>query len=155
MTTKNKQKENSSFIQKLIVQFAKFGLIGVLNTGLDFFVLNILLWATGVYSGSWVILFNVIAFTVAVINSYVLNKKYTFNDSGADVASQFTKFVLISLIGLVVNTAIVFGITTYIDPLFGLGDGLWANGAKIVATAVALVWNFIGYKLWAFRENTK
>ncbi|MBU1167060.1 GtrA family protein [Patescibacteria group bacterium] len=138
---------------KTLFQIVKFALVGGLNTALDFAVLNALIWATGTSSGKWIILFNSLAFTAAVINSYILNKIWTFQSKEKKVASQFARFITVSLIGWVVNTAIVFTVTTYIDPYFGLNETLWANVAKIVATGVALVWNFIGYKLWAFRDK--
>lgn len=153
MKEKNKIQKKKTSTKELVIQFIKFGLIGGLNTVIDFALLNTFFWATGVYSGSLVILFNIISFTVAVINSYVLNKKWTFNSTKKDVSAQLSKFITISLVGLLINTAIVFVVTSYVKAPFNLSEGLWANGAKIFATVFALVWNFIGYKLWAFAEK--
>lgn len=151
-----KQPENKTkqtFIP-LVLQFGKFGIVGVLNTGVDFLVLNILLSVFSVYSGLLVIVFNTISFSAAVINSYFLNKYWTFQNTEKEaVGSQFGKFLFVSLIGLIINTTIVFGLTTFVSPPFSLSVELWANGAKILATLVAFVWNFIGYKLWAFSDN--
>ncbi len=137
-----------------ILQIAKFGLVGISNTIVDFAVLNLLIWTTKIYSGNWLILFNIASFTMAVVNSYFWNKYWTFQSKDKkEAASEFSKFLFISVIGAIINSSIVYGISTYIEPLFNLSAGIWVNLAKILATGVALVWNFIGYKFWAFKEN--
>ena len=142
--------------KKLIAQFSKFALIGFSNTAIDFGVLNFLMWWTGFYSGKWIILLNVIAFSVAVINSYFWNKFWTFKARKADepdeIAKEFSQFIIVTIIGVVINTGIVFGVTTLISPLFGLNAGLWANLAKATATGISLIWNFIGYKFIVFKK---
>ena len=134
-------------------QFLRFAVIGLINTGVDFLVLNLLIWATGIKEGNGIIPLNIISFTVAVTNSYILNKRWAFNDqTKGDTAKKFSNFLLISVIGAFINTAIVRVGSTNIDPMFGLSQVLWVNAAKIVATGVSLVWNFIGYKLVVFKK---
>ncbi|MBU1178488.1 GtrA family protein [Patescibacteria group bacterium] len=136
-----------------LIQIVKFGLIGVSNTIVDFALLNFLMWVFKITSGSWMIVFNIVAFSAAVINSYVWNRFWTFKiKSREEVPEEFVKFLLISLVGALINSGIVFSGTTYFAPLFSLSAGLWANGVKLIATGVAMVWNFIGYKLWAFKK---
>lgn len=142
------------FIKKnpSILQFIKFSLIGGLNTIIDFGVLNFLMWLTRIYQGPLILLFNTISFTTAVINSYFWNKYWTFQEKEKKgIPVQFFKFLIISIIGAIINGGIVFSVTTYISPFFGLSHELWANLAKVVATAAGLIWNFIGYKFWAFK----
>lgn len=68
--------------------------------------------------------------------------------------TQFATFLIISLVGLVINSSIVVLATYVITP--GLEDMVNAdtikNVAKIVATAFSLIWNFIGYKLFVFKK---
>jgi putative flippase GtrA len=143
-------------MNQLVKQFTKFVIIGFMNTIIDFGVLNLLMWLTGVYKGSWIILLNAISFSIAVTNSYFWNKYWTFRakETGqpAMVAKEFSQFVMITLIGLGINTSIVYGVTTLIPPLFGIGPELWANLAKAAATAISLIWNFIGYKFIVFKR---
>lgn len=137
-----------------LIQIAKFGLIGVLNTVVDFAVLNLLMWIFDIYSGTWIIAFNVTAFSLAVINSYIWNRFWTFKiKSRQDVPEEFIKFISISIVGVIINSGIVYSITEFIDPVFGLTPELWANVAKILATGIAMVWNFVGYKFWAFKQE--
>ena len=136
----------------VIWQFAKFGLIGVLNTLLDFGILNLLSYLTKVYSGPTLVLLNVFAFLAANVNSYFWNKSWTFSGRAKNAASEFGKFLLVSIIGFAINSLILWFLTTLMHPLGGLSPQLWENAAKIVATVVYTIWNFIGYKLLVFKS---
>ncbi len=140
--------------KEFIAQITKYVLVGSLNTGIDFAVLNLLLWMTGIYSGKWIILLNAIAFSVAVINSYFWNKFWTFKDKGTDGSKvkEFSQFVSITLIGMILNTAVVYFMTTFTSPIMELSPELWANLAKVFATGISLVWNFLGYKFIIFKK---
>ena len=140
------------FSQKFIKQFSKFVVIGFINTALDFAILNLLMWWTGIYSGSWIILLNIASFSIAVFNSYFWNKYWTFKDKDKIEAKEFSQFVIVTLIGLAINSSIIFGVTTLISPMFGLSPELWANLAKAAATGFSLIWNFAGYKFFVFKK---
>lgn len=134
-------------------QFLRFAVIGGVNTLLDFAILNLLSWATGIYKGDGIILLNAISFTIAVINSYYLNKRWAFKDQGSDERGRkFMLFLIVSVIGAVINTGIVRVVSTNIDPMFGLSAQLWLNAAKVLATGASLVWNFVGYKIFVFKK---
>lgn len=133
-------------------QLSKFAAVGFLNTAIDFGVLNLLSAATGVTSGFIVGGVNVPGFGAAVVNSYVWNKYWVFKGrEGA--ARDFPKFIAVSLVGLFLNSAFVVFMTTYIPPAFGLGDEAWLNLAKIMATVLIFLWNFLGYKFLVFRAS--
>jgi len=138
--------------QQIFAQIFKFGVIGVFNTALDFGVLNLLMYLTGSYGGSGIIPLNIISFSVAVTNSYFWNKFWTFKDKTNTSSKEFGQFVLVSVVGVALNTAMVFAITTFVPPVGGLGKEIWANLAKVAATGLSLVWNFIGYKFIVFRR---
>lgn len=147
-----------NFIRKIfqkfptLLQFIKFATIGVLNTVIDFGILNILMWVTRIYKGPWIFLFNTISFSCAATNSYFFNKYWTFGELSKIRAGQFAKFFLISVGGALINSGIVFSVTTFIPPAFGLGKALWANLAKVIATAIAWTWNFFMYKFVVFKK---
>lgn len=138
---------------KSFLQFGKFFVVGILNTGLDFAILNFLMWMSNTYEGQSIVYFNTISFSIAVLNSYILNKYWTFGDSSkAQAPQQFMKFFGVSAIGWGLNTGIMYSVTTLISPIFGLSPALWANFAKLMATGVVLAWNFAGYKLFVFKK---
>lgn len=144
-------------IARLVKQFSKFIIVGGVNTLIDFAVLNALMFLTGIHKGPSLFVLNCISFSVAVVNSYYMNKRWTFKEAAAGIvdknaAVQFSQFFVVSLIGITINGLILTGITSYIAAPFGLSDQLWANVAKLVATGASLVWNFIGYKLFVFKK---
>lgn len=134
-----------------IYQAAKFVVTGFLNTALDFGVLNLLSFVTGIYAGSSIIFLNSISFTVAVINSYFWNKYWTFGQKGGARAGEFAAFVVVAFIGLLANSGVVYAITTYVPRLNGINPALLENIAKALATGVSLVWNFLGFKFIVFK----
>src|SRR3989344_6814534 len=62
----------------LLWQFSKFALVGVLNTAIDFGILNLLIFVTGIASGLAIIPLNAVSFSTAIVNSSFWNKKWVF-----------------------------------------------------------------------------
>jgi len=141
---------------KLFKQISRFVVIGFLNTGIDFAALNLLMWLAGAYKGRTIISLNAISFTLASINSYFWNKFWVFKAREANkagkMAAEFFQFFIVALAGVAINSAVVYGITTFISPLSGIDPQIWANIAKAAATGVSLVWSFIGYKFIVFKK---
>ncbi|HTL39697.1 MAG TPA: GtrA family protein [Methylomirabilota bacterium] len=134
-------------------QFWRYVTVGLLNTAIDFAVLNLLSAATGITKGNGLIPINIISFSVAIINSYFFNKYWSFDDkSFGDHGKKFSKFMLVSIIGALANTLIVRFITTDIHPFLSLTPRLWLNAAKIIATCFTFAWNFSGYKIIVFKK---
>jgi len=143
----------SKFV-KVVYQIAKFAEVGVMNTFIDFGILNLLIWITGITSGMAIAPLNAFSFLCATSNSYFWNKFWTFSSSGDKKASgkEFTQFLIISAIGIAINTGIVVLGTSLILPWFSLSAGAWANVMKLLATFVSMVWNFLGYKFIVFKR---
>ncbi|MEX2054331.1 MAG: GtrA family protein [Candidatus Colwellbacteria bacterium] len=138
---------------KVFWQVAKFVVVGGLNTVLDFAVLNLLIALTGIATGGIFSLFKALSFSIAVVNSYFWNKHWTFEASGKNRA-EFIEFLLVSLVGAGINVGSASALVNYVEPLFGLGAIAWANLAALLATFLALAWNFLGYKLLVFKKGS-
>ena len=135
-----------------MTQVVKFAVVGFLNTAIDFGILNILSRLTETFTGFVVGGVNVPGFIAAVFNSYFWNKFWVFR--GREGMSQdFVKFFVVTLVGLGINSGIVILVTTYIPPSFGMSEARWLNVAKVLATGVSMVWNFMGYKFLVFRTQ--
>ncbi len=130
-------------------QLAKFGLIGVLNTAIDFGILNFLSILTGITGGTNIIPLNIASFSIAVLNSYWWNKNWVFEGRKK---SNFVSFLIVSAIGIGINTGTVFVLSTFISAPAGISNSLWLNLAKILATLISLAWNFLGYRLIVFKK---
>ena len=135
-----------------LIQFGRFLAVGTLNTGIDFGMLNLLSWLTGIYGGVRLAPINLPGMLLALANSYLLNRYWTFKASARPrSAREVGSFVLVSLIGVGLNTAFVVALTRVVAPPAGLTPQLWENFAKALATGGALLWNFVGYKYFVFR----
>lgn len=132
----------------ILWQLAKFGLVGVLNTAIDFGILNYISNARGVTEGVELVPIKALSFLVALINSYWWNKNWVFE--GKKKANPIT-FAVISTIGISVNVGTVYILTTLITTPDGLSDRMWLNIANIAATFISLTWNFLGYRLIVFK----
>ncbi len=73
---------------------------------------------------------------------------------GQVIETHFVSFFVVSIIGLLINIFIVSVASTYLNDHQGTltNPDLIKNAAKIIATAVSLVWNFLGYKLLVFKK---
>lgn len=138
----------------ILYQIAKFVLVGVLNTAIDFAFLNYLISATGIVKGAELGVLNAISFTASVTNSFFWNKYWVFNKSGSESTVEFIQFFVVSLVGAIINSLVVIFVTGYITPLLGFDAKQWANASKILATIIAMSWNFVGYKLVVFKKKT-
>ena len=124
----------------MIKQVIKFGTVGVANTVLDFAVLNLLAGLLG-----WpVLISNTISFSVAVTNSFFMNKYWTFEDREGKTHLQFGGFILVALVGLAVSDILVYWLAE--------GVGWHYNWAKIVSILPVFVWNFWASKYLIFKK---
>jgi putative flippase GtrA len=157
MDTQPQTNSQPTLVQKygpLLAQLLRFAVVGVLNTGIDFAILNILSYFTHITSGTGIIPLKGVAFLAANINSYLINKKWTFKDNtSGEGAKKFSTYLAVSVVGALINLGAVYLITTYVPPVFGLNKSLWLNAANLVATGLSLIWNFVGYKLIVFRNK--
>lgn len=137
----------------IIWQVLKFGQIGVMNTVLDLGIFNVLIFATGFDRGTPLVLINLVAFSIAVINSFFWNKYWVFNDRIGNQAKELVNFIVVSLIAVAASSLIIWLFTTYISPPGGLTSEQWANVAKILAIITSFTTNFLGYKFLVFKRS--
>ena len=135
-------------------QLGKFVAVGVLNTALDFSVLNAVSRLTGITAGVVVGWVNIPGFIVAVINGYLWQRLWVFPRQNIErnIFIDFPKFLGVTLVGLLLNSGLIILVTTWIARPSGISSEIWLNIAKVIATAFTLVWNFVGYKFVVFRK---
>lgn len=124
-------------MKQLIAQFAKFGVVGVIAFIIDYGLMVLL---TELFNVNYLISAT-ISFTVSVIFNYVASMRYVFtHKEGISRRREFVIFVVLSVIGLLINDALMW---VGVD-LFGISYLL----VKIFATAVVMVWNFVTRKIF-------
>ncbi len=149
----------STFLPSLSVRHRRrlreivlFVIVGLLNTAIDFTVLNLLIALTNHHSGWWLIIFNCLSFLTAVTNSYILNGRVTFRHKGLGDPWIFTRFVVVNAVGLVINTGIVWLMTPLLDGT--LSPIVAVNVSKALAVLVSLCWNYVAIRRWIFGART-
>ncbi|MFA5926510.1 MAG: GtrA family protein [Parcubacteria group bacterium] len=140
----------------IIPQFIKFALIGFMNFFIDIAVLNLEMSLSGKSTGIYYTAFKAISFLCAVIFSYFFNKYWAFQDKKkTEQGKQFSQFLFVSIIGMVINVTTASLIVSYISPavtFIKLSGKIWGNLGAVGGSAVGLIWNFIGYKFWVFKK---
>lgn len=137
-------------------QIIKFSLTGGINTAVDFGILNLLIYFYGLNEQDpkffW---FKATSAGVAILNSYLLNRLWVFRKRHLEenVAMEMSKFVSISIVGLLINATIaslVFNLTHDIFP--ETSPHILANLGALAATFVVMVFNFVSYKYLVFKK---
>ena len=132
-------------------RFGKYVAAGLLSFSIDFGVLNILSFLTGITAGTAVGWINAPGFCVALTNAYLWNKRWVFQKHDSSHTTHFPKFLFVVIVGLLINSFLVVWISTNIAAPVWIDSQRWLNVAKIIASGAVVVWNFFGYKFIAFR----
>lgn len=126
---------------KNIRQFVKFAFVGFLSFIVDWGVYFVLTR----YALLFYLAAKALSFVAAATNSYIFNRRWTFRSSDKKIVQEFTKFFIISLIGLGLNTLIMYLAVHYLK----INDLV----AVAVATGIVLFWNFFANKFWTFKVS--
>ncbi|MBA3824109.1 MAG: GtrA family protein [Ktedonobacterales bacterium] len=133
-------------------EMLSFVAVGGINTGLDFAVLNVLIWLTHRDGGAWLFGFDALAFTVGMVSSYVLNARVTFRHHAGASTTLLLRFAAVSVVGLLLNAGIVLVLRMVLGSALPLP--LIVNGGKLLATGASLIWNYLALRRWVFVADT-
>ena len=115
----------------------KFGVVGVIAFAIDY---GLLIFLTEVFGIDYLVSATV-SFTVSVVFNYLASMRYVFaHREGMSRRREFAIFVVLSVIGLLINNACLW---LGVDML-----GVDYRIAKIVVTAIVMVWNFVTRKVF-------
>ncbi|MFH1296424.1 MAG: GtrA family protein [Bacteroidota bacterium] len=114
-----------------LLKFVKFGIVGFSGVIVDFSIT----FVCKEYLRIQKYLANAIGFTIAATTNYLLNRVWTFESHNPNIMLEFTRFFVIALIGLGINSAIVWAMSGKLRVNFYL--------SKLVATIVVTLWNFL------------
>lgn len=138
---KNSNKEE---IKKLIIQFIKFGLVGVSNTLISLLVYYILVYFKCNY-----IIANTLGFIISVLNAYYWNNKYVFKQNKEVENAPKSKWK--KLLKVYASYGVTFLLSTFL--LYVMVDCLHVSEyiAPIINLCITIPLNFIFNKFWAFK----
>lgn len=134
--------------KKEIKRFARFLVVGLSGTLLDFAILTALKMLLGLGT----LPANVISYSAGVINNFTLNRLWTFSEARDNQwFVQFGRFVLINVGAVALNSLIVLALEQPLGALLHNPQHGYLP-AKVVATGIVFVYNFMANRLWTFRE---
>lgn len=126
------------FSGSFFLKFLKFGIVGfsglIIDFGITYLCKEILKIPKYIA--------NAIGFLMAASTNYMLNRIWTFQSTNPEIAIEYGSFILISLIGLGINTFILWFIITRFKLNFYY--------SKAFAIAVVTIWNFLANAFFTF-----
>jgi putative flippase GtrA len=123
---------------RIAAQWLRFAAVGVSNTVLSTVVFGLLIRAGLHYLPA-----SAVGFSLGALNSYVLNRRFTFRSRAAR-APELARFVFVQLIGLVTDLVLL---AAAVD-----GIGLPRLAAQVLVFPAASAVTFILCRQWAFRS---
>lgn len=123
-------------MKNLIKQIMRFGVVGVISFLVDYGILYVLTEKANIYY----LLSAGISFTVSVVINYLLSMSWVFkSNKKRGKKEEFIIFIGLSLGGLLLNQVMMYVFVDYMNVYYLL--------AKIVATAIVMIYNFTSRKL--------
>jgi putative flippase GtrA len=124
----------------VLVQFVKFGVVGISNTLLTLVVYTVLLKVFGV----WYLAASAIGFVAGAVNGFLLNRRWTFREHVGDALTP-VRWGVVQTCGLGIDEALLYLLVhdAHLDKLL----------AQVCATAVVTVTTFFVNRAWTFRVH--
>ncbi len=135
---------NLPFIQNhrtLVVQFMRFACIGLLNTALDFILLNAISKALGISQGLPLGIINFFSFTMAVIQSYLWNRTWTFGSEVSGIKQNIVRLFLVGSLGAVAIIAVIVASKFQAPAIFYIAL------LAVYLFAETVLWRYFGFHL--------
>src|SRR4029077_1015720 len=95
---------------------------------------------------------NSFAYALGAINSFVLNRYWTFHRDGRPDWREVLRFALTTLAGIACNDLILGGVNNALQTMH-LNTTLWTNIAKLVAIGGTILISYLGMRLWVFVQQ--
>lgn len=124
--------------RELILKFLKFGIVGASGVIVDF---GFTYLCKEIFKIQKYVA-NSIGFTIAASSNYVFNRIWTFHSLNPEIGLEYSKFLFISLIGLGINTLILWTLVSKFNKNFYV--------SKLFAIGVVTIWNFFVNLIFTF-----
>ncbi|WP_333859534.1 GtrA family protein [Clostridium sp.] len=130
---------NTFVNNKNFKHITKFSCVGGLNTTVDFILFCVL---NSIFGVNYIIS-QIVSYSGGTLNSYILNKFWTFNDTKVKkkTLKEVIQFITVNLASLAISL-IVLSIL--------MNNSMNSFLAKIISTLLVQIINFLGYKFWVF-----
>ena len=123
-----------------LLKAAKFAIVGVANTLIDYGVFALLAQVLGAN----VYLSQVVSYSCGILNSYIWNRSWTFKTESRFFSPTLVRFLVLNLCMLGLSTVLLAGF---------LKLGLSKLVAKACTVVVTMVIGFAVNRLWVFKTQ--
>jgi len=124
-------------LKKLLAQFMKFGIVGVIAFIIDY---GVMIFLTEVFGVQYLIS-TTISFIVSVIFNYFASMRFVFKrKDDMSRRREFIIFVVLSVMGLGINDLFMWLMVDFLYIDYRI--------SKIVVTFIVAVWNFVTRKIF-------
>lgn len=123
-------------MKKLISQFFKFGVVGVIAFIVDYLSLYLLTEFLNVYY----LISSIISFLLSIIVNYILSIKWVFDIKKKQSFKDVIIFTFLSTIGLLINLLVMYLSVEVFKIHYMIG--------KLIATFIVMIWNFVTRKMF-------
>lgn len=128
----------------LYIQFIRYGFVGIIAFSIDFGFLFLFTKYLHIYY----LISATLSFLIALVVNYLLSTKWVFKKrTGTSVNNELIIFVVIAVIGLLINDLIMWFLTDIINLFYLI--------SKIVASLIVLFWNFYGRRNLFYKFPSK
>lgn len=123
--------------EKLFIQIFKFAIVGGTAFVIDF----VFLYIFREFCQFSVLVSNTLSFCISVIYNYIASVRWVFDvNKEKNAKRQFVIFIVFSVIGLLLNDLIMWLSVDFLNIYYLL--------AKIIATFIVMIFNFVTRKLF-------
>ena len=151
-------------MKKLIKQFIRFGFVGATSFLVDYLIglatLNAIMALTSEdFFEIASVIGSAVGFGISVIVNYYLSFKFVFErKDDLNRKAEFVIFVVLSGIGLLLNSFIIW---IFVGPIYSsnallqqnVGYNLMYTIAKVISAAIVMVYNFTTRKIFLEKKN--
>lgn len=144
-----------------VLQASKFALVGVINTLLDYVLFFVFFSLCRLDKN----IAQILATAIAMTNSYLVNRYWTFQKTGAVKGQEIIRFIAVNVLSLLTTLLflnlfydwlLLHKLANQLLALVGIPfvlEGDWAvMFCKLLAMPFSLGVNFLGNRLWVFKK---
>lgn len=128
-----------------LIQFFRYFFVGGLATVADWGISALLFYI--VFGRQYPVAANTLSFIVGLTMNYLLSKMWVFKKSKIkSKAAEFIGFALIGVVGLLITAGVTVLFRNWLISI----TSAYQIIAKVTATAVSFLWNFLARKILLF-----
>lgn len=129
--------------KELILQFIKFGVVGLSNTAINFFIYYIIV----IFRADWYLFANVLGWVISILNAFYWSNRFVFCSERNEKKDLWRR-----LLKTYLSYGATFLLTQFLLYVQVAHLGLSELIAPILSLVITIPLNFILSKFWSFKN---